>query len=169
MDIVHTALAVTSRRLPQTPRRPDPTRVHSEPVSVSCVHSLCLLQDLMELRAELQEQLLAQEELEEMLRRRERELTALKGALKEEVASHDQEVDKLKEQNQKEISRLQASLEEAQQVGLSLLRLRSPPHPSPPPSPPPPLLHTLRGGGDKAGGRRLFVSIQSSVVPEALK
>ena len=121
----------------------------------------------MELRAELQEQLLAQEELEEMLRRRERELTALKGALKEEVASHDQEVDKLKEQNQKEISRLQASLEEAQQVGLSLLRLRSPPHPSPPPSPV--LLPTLRGGGDKAGGRRLFGSIQSSVVPEALK
>ena len=90
----------------------------------------------MELRAELQEQLLAREELEEMLRRRERELTALKGALKEEVASHDQEVDKLKEQNQKEISRLQTSLEEAQQVVLSLLPLCSPPHHTPPLLPP---------------------------------
>ena len=75
-----------------------------------------------------------------MLRRRERELTALKGALKEEVASHDQEVDKLREQNQKEIGRLQTSLEEIQQVGLSLLLLLCslpPPLSSPPPAPHP--------------------------------
>lgn len=75
----------------------------------------------MQLKLELQEMLLAREEQEEVLRKRERELTALKGALKEEVAAHDQEVDKMKEQYEKEISRLQTSLEEAKQVLHSLL------------------------------------------------
>lgn len=70
----------------------------------------------MQLKLEMQEVLLAKEEQEELLRRRERELTALKGALKEEVAAHDQEVDKMREQYEKEISRLQTSLEEAKQV-----------------------------------------------------
>lgn len=70
----------------------------------------------MHLKLELQEILLAKEEQEDVLKRRERELTALKGALKEEVAAHDQEVDKMKEQYEKEISRLQMSLEEAKQV-----------------------------------------------------
>lgn len=70
----------------------------------------------MQLKLEMQEVLLAKEEQEEVLRRRERELTALKGALKEEVAAHDQEVDKMKEQYEKEIGRLQTSLEEAKQV-----------------------------------------------------
>lgn len=70
----------------------------------------------MQLKLEMQELLLAKEEQEEVLRRRERELTALKGALKEEVAAHDQEVDKMREQYEKEISRLQTSLEEAKQV-----------------------------------------------------
>ena len=64
----------------------------------------------------LQEVLLAKEEQEEVLRRRERELTALKGALKEEVATHDQEVDKLREQYEKEINKLHTSVEEAKQV-----------------------------------------------------
>lgn len=70
----------------------------------------------MQLKLEMQELLLAKEEQEEVLRRRERELTALKGALKEEVAAHDQDVDKMREQYEKEISRLQTSLEEAKQV-----------------------------------------------------
>lgn len=70
----------------------------------------------MQLKVEMQEILLAKEEQEDLLRRRERELTALKGALKEEVAAHDQEVDKMKEQYEKEISKLQTSLEEAKQV-----------------------------------------------------
>lgn len=81
----------------------------------------------MQLKLEMQEVLLAKEEQEELLRRRERELTALKGALKEEVAAHDQEVDKMKEQYEKEISRLQTSLEEAKQVVTP-----STPHPAPP-------------------------------------
>lgn len=71
---------------------------------------------MMHLKLELQEVLLAKEEQEDVLKRRERELTALKGALKEEVAAHDHEVDRMKEQYQKEIGRLQMSLEEAKQV-----------------------------------------------------
>ncbi|CAL8351838.1 unnamed protein product [Merluccius merluccius] len=81
-----------------------------------------IMTDLMQLRVELQEVLLAREELDEMLRRRERELTALKGALKEEVATHDHEVDKLREQYDKEISRLQTSLEEAKQSHAAAVR-----------------------------------------------
>ncbi len=70
----------------------------------------------MQLKLDLQELLLAKEEQEELLRRRERELTALKGALKEEVATHDQEVDKLREQYEKEIRNLQTAVGEAKQV-----------------------------------------------------
>lgn len=70
----------------------------------------------MQLRAEFQEALLAKEDQEDLLRRRERELTALKGALKEEVSAHDQELDKMREQYETEISRLQMALEEAKQV-----------------------------------------------------
>ncbi|KAM4631040.1 cingulin-like protein 1 [Polymixia lowei] len=81
-----------------------------------------IMADLMQLKVELQEVLLAKEELEEVLRRRERELTALKGALKEEVATHDQEVDKLREQYEKEISRLQTCLEDAKQNSAAAVR-----------------------------------------------
>lgn len=103
----------------------------------------------MQLKVEMQEVLLAKEDQEEVLRRRERELTALKGALKEEVAAHDQEVDKMKEQYEKEISRLQISLEEVKQViilsifcGSILLLI---------PCTPPTQKHTLSEGvcGDK--------------------
>lgn len=71
---------------------------------------------MMQLKLEMQEVLLVKEEQEEVLRRRERELTALKGALKEEVAAHDQEVDRMREQYEKDMNRLQTSLEEAKQV-----------------------------------------------------
>ncbi|KAM8894520.1 cingulin-like protein 1 isoform 1-T3 [Spinachia spinachia] len=81
-----------------------------------------LMVDMMQLKVELQEILLAKEEQEEVLRRRERELTALKGALKEEVAAHDQEVDKMKDQYEKEISRLQTSLVEAKQSSAAVVR-----------------------------------------------
>ncbi|KAM3626121.1 uncharacterized protein V6R79_022910 [Siganus canaliculatus] len=81
-----------------------------------------MMADMMQLKLEVQEVLLAKEEQEEVLRRRERELTALKGALKEEVAAHDQEVDKMKEQYEKEISRLHASLEEAKQSSAAVVR-----------------------------------------------
>ncbi|XP_012710624.2 cingulin-like protein 1 isoform X1 [Fundulus heteroclitus] len=81
-----------------------------------------LMADVMQLKAEMQEVLMAKEDQEEILRKRERELAALKGALKDEVAAHDQEVDKMKEQYEKEISRLQTSLEEAKQSGAAAVR-----------------------------------------------
>ncbi|XP_056318070.1 cingulin-like protein 1 [Danio aesculapii] len=74
-----------------------------------------MMEDFMQLKIDLQDLLLAREEQEELLRRRERELTALKGALKEEVATHDQEVDKLREQYEKEIRKLQTVAEDAKQ------------------------------------------------------
>ncbi|MGH0154873.1 UNVERIFIED_CONTAM: hypothetical protein FKN15_029778 [Acipenser sinensis] len=74
-----------------------------------------LTEDLLQLKQDFQEIMLFKEEQEDMLRRRERELTALKGALKEEVATHDQEVDKLKEQYDKELQKLKTSLAEAMQ------------------------------------------------------
>ncbi|XP_070686242.1 cingulin-like protein 1 isoform X2 [Pempheris klunzingeri] len=81
-----------------------------------------IMADMMQLKVDMQEVLLAKEEQEEVLRRRERELTALKGALKEEVAAHDQEVDKMRDQYEKEISRLQTSLEEAKQSSAAVVR-----------------------------------------------
>ncbi|MGH0169735.1 UNVERIFIED_CONTAM: hypothetical protein FKN15_057589 [Acipenser sinensis] len=79
-----------------------------------------LTEDLLQLKQDFQEIMLFKEEQEDMLRRRERELTALKGALKEEVATHDQEVDKLKEQYDKELQKLKTSLAEAMQNNVSL-------------------------------------------------
>ncbi|XP_076149228.1 cingulin-like protein 1 [Alosa pseudoharengus] len=74
-----------------------------------------ILEDLVQLKLDLQEVVLAKDEQEEVLRRRERELTALKGALKDEVSTHDQEVDKLREQYEKEIRKLQTNVDEAKQ------------------------------------------------------
>nr|XP_015808492.2 cingulin-like protein 1 isoform X1 [Nothobranchius furzeri] len=81
-----------------------------------------IITEIMQLKVEMQEVLLAKEEQEDVLRRRERELAALKGALKEEVAAHDQEVDKMKEQYEKEISRLQTSLEDAKQSSAAVFQ-----------------------------------------------
>ncbi|KAK5915298.1 hypothetical protein CesoFtcFv8_000901 [Champsocephalus esox] len=81
-----------------------------------------IMEDMMQLKVDIQEVLMLKEEQEEVLRRRERELTALKGALKEEVAAHDQEVDKMKEQYEKELTRLQVSLVEAKQSSAAVVR-----------------------------------------------
>ncbi|XP_032846224.1 cingulin-like protein 1 isoform X1 [Tyto alba] len=72
-----------------------------------------LIEELMQMKQDLQEVLIAKDQQEEILRKRERELTALKGALKEEVSSHDMEIDKLKEQHDKELLNLQQSLDKA--------------------------------------------------------
>ncbi|XP_074693419.1 cingulin-like protein 1 isoform X1 [Strix aluco] len=72
-----------------------------------------LIEELMQMKQDLQEVLIAKDQQEEILRKRERELTALKGALKEEVSSHDMEMDKLKEQHDKELLNLQQSLDKA--------------------------------------------------------
>ncbi|MCI4393162.1 hypothetical protein PGIGA_G00154300 [Pangasianodon gigas] len=84
-----------------------------------------MMEDFMQLKLELQEAVMVKEEQEEVLRKRERELTALKGALKEEVSSHDLEVDKLKEQYEKELRKLQASLEEAKQSNTAVSKEKS--------------------------------------------
>lgn len=73
-------------------------------------------QELLQAKQDLQDLLIAKEEQEDLLRKRERELTALKGALKEEVSSHDQEMDKLKEQYDAELQALRESVEEATKV-----------------------------------------------------
>ncbi|EFB23523.1 hypothetical protein PANDA_009486, partial [Ailuropoda melanoleuca] len=72
-----------------------------------------LIEELLQAKQDLQDLLIAKEEQEDLLRKRERELTALKGALKEEVASHDLEMDKLKEQYDAELQVLRESVEEA--------------------------------------------------------
>lgn len=72
-----------------------------------------LIEELLQAKQDLQDLLIAKEEQEDLLRKRERELTALKGALKEEVSSHDWEMDKLKEQYDAELQALRESVEEA--------------------------------------------------------
>ncbi|XP_069481008.1 cingulin-like protein 1 [Ambystoma mexicanum] len=84
-----------------------------------------LIEELMQMKQDLQEVLQVKEEQEEVLRKRERELTALKGALKEEVSSHDQEIDKLKEHYEKELKKLKECMEEATQNSSALLGKKS--------------------------------------------
>ncbi|XP_045386020.1 cingulin-like protein 1 [Lemur catta] len=72
-----------------------------------------LIEELLQAKQDLQDLLIAKEEQEDLLRKRERELTALKGALKEEVSSHDREMDKLKDQYDAELQALRESVEEA--------------------------------------------------------
>ncbi|NXW82819.1 CGNL1 protein, partial [Alopecoenas beccarii] len=84
-----------------------------------------LIEELMQMKQDLQEVLIAKDQQEEILRKRERELTALKGALKEEVSSHDMEMDKLKEQHDKELLDLQQRLEKATETAAVLASERN--------------------------------------------
>lgn len=63
-------------------------------------------QDVAQLRGDCQEILQQKEEQEELLRHRETELSALKGALKEEVETHDQYMAALKEEYENEFQKL---------------------------------------------------------------
>lgn len=54
---------------------------------------------------------------DETLRQRERELTALKGALKEEVANHDKEMEVVRQQYSADMEKLRSSMEQVSQVG----------------------------------------------------
>lgn len=83
-----------------------------------------LIEELLQAKQDLQDLLITKEEQEDLLRKRERELTALKGALKEEVSSHDQEMDKLKEQYDAELQALRESVEEATK-NVEVLAIRS--------------------------------------------
>ena len=73
-------------------------------------------QDLIETRELLEEVLEGKQRGEEQLRLRERELTALKGALKEEVASRDQEVEHVRQQYQRDTEQLRRSMQDATQA-----------------------------------------------------
>jgi cingulin len=71
---------------------------------------------LLDTRELLEELLEGKQRVEEQLRLRERELTALKGALKEEVASHDQEVEHVRLQYQRDTEQLRRSMQDATQA-----------------------------------------------------
>ncbi|NWS63776.1 CING protein, partial [Chunga burmeisteri] len=72
-------------------------------------------QELLETREELEDALSSKQRQEEQLRLRERELTALKGALKEEVSSHDKELDRVRQQYQSDMDQLRRSMEDISQ------------------------------------------------------
>ncbi|KAM7080374.1 cingulin isoform 2-T2 [Ciconia maguari] len=82
--------------------------------------SEALYKELLETREELEEALSSKQRQEEQLRLRERELTALKGALKEEVASHDKELDRVRQQYQSDMDQLRRSMEDISQDQASL-------------------------------------------------
>ncbi|KAK1805388.1 hypothetical protein P4O66_019703 [Electrophorus voltai] len=71
--------------------------------------------DLMAVQAEMSEAVMLRQKQEEILRMRERELTALKGALKDEVASHDKEMEALREQYRQDMEALRQSMEHVSQ------------------------------------------------------
>ncbi|NXX56490.1 CING protein, partial [Scopus umbretta] len=96
--------------------RASPPRPASLPLSLA----LLFTQELLETREELEEALSSKQRQEEQLRLRERELTALKGALKEEVASHDKELDRVRQQYQSDMDQLRRSMEDTSKGQASL-------------------------------------------------
>lgn len=72
----------------------------------------------------LQELLVLKDQQEKTLKKRERELAALKGVLKEEMASQDQEMGHLKEQHVRELQSLRDSLAKATEVSEAPSRVR---------------------------------------------
>ncbi|KAK2910223.1 cingulin isoform X2 [Channa argus] len=82
--------------------------------------------NMMSCQAQLVEVCQLKQKLEETLRQRERELTALKGALKEEVATHDKEIEALREQYSADMEKLRSSMEQVSQshAGIEAERLR---------------------------------------------
>lgn len=100
------------------------------------------------MKQELQELQELRDQQEEALKRHERELTALKGVLKEEMANQDREMGHLKEQHIRELQSLGDSLAKATEVSevpsrahgfpsSVLLPPSPPPRPCPPPEPSP--------------------------------
>uniref|UniRef100_A0A673JDU8 Cingulin n=1 Tax=Sinocyclocheilus rhinocerous TaxID=307959 RepID=A0A673JDU8_9TELE len=71
--------------------------------------------ELMAVRDELAEAAALCQKQEDILRQRERELTALKGALKDEVSTHDKEIEALREQYSQDMERLRTSMEQVSQ------------------------------------------------------
>uniref|UniRef100_A0A8C5R2Z2 Cingulin n=1 Tax=Leptobrachium leishanense TaxID=445787 RepID=A0A8C5R2Z2_9ANUR len=79
-----------------------------------------LLKELHEAQDELDQVLQIRQKQEELLRQRERELTALKGALKDEVANHDRELDRVRQQYQTDVQQLRKNMDNVSQDQLSL-------------------------------------------------
>ncbi|XP_070828172.1 cingulin-like protein 1 isoform X1 [Chaetodon trifascialis] len=79
-----------------------------------------LLKDMALLRADFQEMLQVKEEQEEVLHHRERELSALKGALKEEVETHDNYMAALKHEYENELEKLLTDLDLAKETNARL-------------------------------------------------
>ncbi|XP_061753440.1 cingulin isoform X4 [Nerophis ophidion] len=71
--------------------------------------------DLVTLQADLAEAAMLRHHQDEILRQRDRELTALKGALKEEVECHDREMDTLREQYSVDMHNLRKTMEQVTQ------------------------------------------------------
>ncbi|XP_053341719.1 cingulin-like protein 1 [Clarias gariepinus] len=74
-----------------------------------------ILQELANLRMEFQELQQVHEEQEDVLCWKERELTAIKGALQEEITVHAKEVETLKEQHKEDIQKLLKAKEEVKE------------------------------------------------------
>ncbi|XP_078287949.1 cingulin-like [Rhinoraja longicauda] len=74
-----------------------------------------ILQELARTKEELDMVATAKKTVEDILRQRERELTALKGVLKEEVSSHDQAMEDLTVQCQKDMEQLRKNIDEVSQ------------------------------------------------------
>lgn len=72
----------------------------------------------MNLQAQLAEATMLHQRQEEVLHQRERELTALKGALKEEVECHDKEMEALREQYSQDMENLRQGMEQFTQVNV---------------------------------------------------
>ncbi|XP_029958660.1 LOW QUALITY PROTEIN: cingulin [Salarias fasciatus] len=71
--------------------------------------------DVASYQTQLMELSQVRQKLEETLRQRERELTALKGALKDEVATHDKEIEVLRDQYRTDMEKLRGSMEQVSQ------------------------------------------------------
>ncbi|XP_069032685.1 cingulin [Embiotoca jacksoni] len=81
-------------------------------VSENSPHSDSLLTDVRTLQAQLAEAAMLRQRQEETLHQRERELTALKGVLKEELESHDRETEDLREQYSQDMDNLRRTMEQ---------------------------------------------------------
>ncbi|XP_062848851.1 cingulin [Trichomycterus rosablanca] len=82
--------------------------------------------DLLTLQNELAQGVALYQRQEDVLRQKERELTALKGALKDEVATHDKEVETLRDQYNQDMERLRSSMAQVSQsqAGIEMERQR---------------------------------------------
>ncbi|XP_072405086.1 cingulin isoform X1 [Chiloscyllium punctatum] len=75
-----------------------------------------ILSELARTKEELDMVATAKQTVEDILRQKERELTALKGVLKEEVSSHDKAMEDLTAQYQKDMEQLRKNFEEVSQT-----------------------------------------------------